>query len=147
MTDPRREPQLLELATALRASVIPLSRALRSTDTDLTPTRLSVLGAIYRNRLISMGELAEKERLSPAMVSKVVTALVDEGLVERIESEEDRRVCRVRVSDAGERWIDMSRTQRNAWLVERLSRLELSQLDTLAAAAPLLEMLVGDDHG
>lgn len=136
---------MVELATALRASVIPLGRALRSTDSELTPTQLSVLGAVYRNRLISMGELAEKERLSPAMVSRVVTALVDEGLVDRVRGEEDRRVCRVRVSDAGDRWIKKARTRSNAWLVERLSLLDDHQRHTLAAAVPLLELLSGDD--
>lgn len=147
MTDPSREAELTELAAVLRASVIPLSRALRSTDAGLTTTQLSVLGAIYRNQLISMGDLADRERLSPAMISRVVSALVDEGLVERVAGAEDRRVCRVRVSDAGERWIDKSRTQRNAWLAERLSRLDARQRDTLAAAAPLLDLLVGDDGG
>ncbi|MFP3907538.1 MAG: MarR family transcriptional regulator [Acidimicrobiales bacterium] len=139
------EDALLELAALLRASVVPLGRAMRGVETSLTPTQLSVLGAIHRNQPISMGALAEKEHLSRAVVSRVVTSLVDHGLVERMHEERDRRVCRVQVSEAGDRWIEQSRVRCNAWLAERLSRLDASQRQTIAAAVPLLELLAGDD--
>ncbi|MDZ7679171.1 MAG: MarR family transcriptional regulator [Acidimicrobiales bacterium] len=139
------EDALLELAALLRAGVVPLGRAMRGAETSLTPTQLSVLGAIHRYQPISMGALAEKERLSRAVVSRVVTSLVDHGLVERMPEERDRRVCRVQVSEAGDRWIEASRVRCNAWLAERLSRLDASQRQTIAAAVPLLESLAGDD--
>lgn len=136
---------LVELASTLRATVIPLSRALRATDTGLTPTQLSVLGAINRNGPLSMGELADRQRLSPAMISRVVTSLADAGMVERSPSEEDRRVCYVRVSPDGMRWIEENRATRDAWLAERLEHLTASERRTVATAVPLLEVLVGDE--
>lgn len=140
-------PATIDLAAALRASVIPLSRALRRTDTELTPTQVSVLGTIYRNEPTSMGALAEHERLSLAMISRVVTSLVDQGLVDRASHPHDRRICLVQVSDAGHRWIDETLARRNAWLAERLDRLAADQRRTLADAVPLLELLIGDDGG
>lgn len=133
---------LVELAAGLRATVIPLSRVLRTTDTRFTPTQLSVLGVIDRYQPISIGELAEREHLSPAMISRAVTALVDHGLVERVPHEGDRRISRVRVSDQGSTWITESRAQRHAWLAERLALFQENELEVIATAVELLDGLV-----
>lgn len=140
-----RGDDLTEIAAAIRASVMPLARELRRADDDFTPTQLSVLGAIHRNEPITLGDLAARERLSPAMISRVVGKLVDAGMVDRTGDDADRRVCRVSISVEGNRWIERGRARRNAWLRDRLERLGSRDIDTLRNAVPLLERLTLDD--
>lgn len=56
---------------------------------------------IFLNEPISMSSLAEKTRLSLATVSKAVTAFVEQGLVERFQKGDDRRVYYVRLTQTG----------------------------------------------
>ena len=135
---PDVDPQMVEWASRLRLAVMPLSRQLRQQATEaFTPTQLSVIGTIHRHGPVSLGDLAARERLSPPTISKVVAAIEAEGLIERIADPEDRRVCRVRVTRGGERWIERGRAARNEWLAERIA--------ALAAAVPVLERLVDDE--
>jgi len=97
---------VVEWAARLRAAVAPLERQLRRQGTDpYTPTQLSVIGAIYRQGPIPIGELAGRERLSAPTVSKAVASLEEAGIVEGFPDAEDRRVCRVAITAAGKRWI------------------------------------------
>jgi DNA-binding MarR family transcriptional regulator len=134
------------LADEVRTTVTRLSRALRQqADTTLTATQLSVLGAIHRGGSTSLGELAARERLSAPMISKVVGSLEDQDLIERSTDERDRRVCLVRVSAAGQRWIDRELARSNARIAGRLGTLSARERAAVAAALPLLDRLAGDD--
>lgn len=140
------DPLVLEWASRLRLTVVPLARQLRQQTAEaFTPTQLSVIGTIHRHGPISLGDLAARERLSPPTISKVVAAIEAEGVIERIPDPEDRRVCRVRVTRSGERWIERSRAARNEWLAERIAALAPAERAALAAAVPVLERLVDDE--
>src|SRR3546814_14417676 len=118
MAETDADSSVAELAAQLRAAVIPLSRVLRVSADVLTPTELSVLGATYRHGPLAMKDLAERERLSPPMISRVVRSLEKRELLERVPSEDARRVCPVRVSDAGTAWRTQYRGGVKAWLAE-----------------------------
>ena len=135
------ERELLELASLLRMSLVPLARQLRRPDGQHTPTQQSVLGSISRLGPISLGELAVRESLSRPMISRVVASLMDGEMVERLPDERDRRVCRVRLTERGNQWIADGHTRRNAWLAERLSVLEPQELVTLASAITVMSHL------
>jgi DNA-binding MarR family transcriptional regulator len=146
-----REPRsgsdgVMDLAARLRTTVVPLARQLRQADARFTPTQLTVLGSIHRNGPLSLGDLSARERLSPPMISRVVASLEEEGVVERMFDASDRRVCLVRISEDGERWIRQTRADRDAWLAQRLAMLGPDELDALMAAAPVLEHLVDEDR-
>jgi DNA-binding MarR family transcriptional regulator len=133
-------------AARLRSVVPPLERSLRSQSPDnVTPTQLSVFGAIYRHGPLALGELAHRERLSPPTISKVVSSLEDRGLIERLRDAEDRRVCRVVVSQTGHEFIHEGRARRNAWLAARIEALSERERSALVAAIPVLERLVERD--
>src|ERR1700759_5223012 len=82
-----------ETAARLRAVVGKLARRLNSLarGAGLTPSQLSTLGVIARQGPIRLSELAEIESMNPTMVSRVVGALDDAGLVRRKADPEDRR--------------------------------------------------------
>ncbi len=133
-------------AARLRFVIGRLDRQLRQqTDTTLSPTMLSIFGSIHLLGPISLGELAAHERLSAPTISKAATELEQQGMIERIRDADDRRVWRVQVTRKGERWSLALRAQRNAWLAQRIGRLDPDDRAALLAAVPVLERILDLD--
>jgi len=136
-----------EMAARLRLSTTRLSRRLRrEAEVGLSPTLGSALAAISVHGPLTLGELADHERVSPPTITKLVNKLEEQGLVERITDPSDRRVCRVECSAPGQALIDDSRQRKTAWLAARLEGLDpdsrrrlrdaLEVLDELATGGP-----------
>jgi DNA-binding MarR family transcriptional regulator len=139
------DADLLTWAGRLRVVIGPLERELRQADVEgFTPTQLAVIGSIKRLGPITLSQLAARERLSAPTISKVVGALEDAGLVVRELDAHDRRVWRVRLTEAGEAFIEEGRQRRSEWLADRLGRLSARERATLLAAVPVLERLLDD---
>lgn len=117
---------------------------LRQQNAELTATQASVLGSVAHRGPIRLTDLADVERLSGPMISKVVAALEADDLIERLPDPDDGRVSLVRVSQHGDLWLEESRERRDRWLAERLGTLDAVDLAVLAAALPVLERVVGD---
>lgn len=139
------DDDLLTAAGRLRLVIGPLERQLRTVDVEgFTPTQMAVIGSIARLGPIALGQLAARERLSAPTISKVVGGLEEAGLVVRELDANDRRVWRVRMTDAGEEFIEQGRQRRSQWVAERLARLTAKDRATLLAAVPVLEQLLED---
>ena len=85
----------IETGTQLRAVIGRLSRRLRPTaaaiEAGLTPTRVSVLLHVERAGPVRLSELGAAEGINPTMLSRVISNLVEAGLIERTSDEDDRR--------------------------------------------------------
>lgn len=131
-----------ELAARLRLSTTRLSRRLRrETEFDLSPTASSAVAAINVHGPLTLGALAEHERVSPPTITKIVATLEQRGLVERIVDPTDRRVCRVECTSEGVALIERSRDRKNAWLAARLDALGPEARARLSGAMDVLEEL------
>jgi len=136
------EPQ--ELAARLRLSATRLARRLRQeADAGLTPSQLSALAVIENHGPLTLGELADHERLAPPSVTKMVGKLEGAGLVVRTVDPGDRRVCRVSTSERGRALVADIRRRKTAWLTARIARLDADQQRRLAAALDVLDELAG----
>jgi DNA-binding MarR family transcriptional regulator len=133
------------LASALRISVMRLSRRLRSErdpDNELLPVgQLSVLGALFRNGERTVGELAALERVQPPSMTRTVNCLVDGGYVVRHKSATDGRQVVVVLSDLGRDTLASDRRRRDVWLAQRLRELAPEERSVLRQAAPIIERL------
>ncbi|MGO9822748.1 MAG: MarR family winged helix-turn-helix transcriptional regulator [Solirubrobacteraceae bacterium] len=140
-------PSILDEETAvrLRVAIARLSRRLRPTAAGaaagLTPTRISVLLTIVRNREIRLSELAEIEGLNPTMLSRVISDLVAERLVQRTSDDGDRRAAWVTPTAAGRKLAERIRRERTAALNHGLEGLSDDDRDLLERALPALEGL------
>ena len=67
----------------------------------ITPVQLKALYRINFNPNISLGELAEKLKLTNSTVSGVIDRLVHSGLVERVVPPGDRRSVSIRLTEEG----------------------------------------------
>jgi DNA-binding MarR family transcriptional regulator len=134
-----------ETAVRLRVAIARLSRRLRPTAAGaaagLTPTRISVLLTIVRNREIRLSELAEIEGLNPTMLSRVISDFVAERLVERTSDDGDRRAAWVTPTAAGRKLAERIRRERTAALNNALEGLPDDDRHLLERALPALEGL------
>src|SRR5450755_336759 len=131
----------LDTAARLRAVIGKLSRRLRHTSAGaaagLTPTRISVLLAVFRGGPLRLSELASLEGINPTMLSRVIADLVEAGLLERVSDQGDRRAAWVKVTPAGKRVAERMRRERTDALnvaLEGLSETDRRQIETAISA-------------
>ena len=131
-----------ELAEHLRHAVARLHRKLRQQDqSGLGPTVTAALATVARQGDPTLGELAAFENVTPPTMTAVVTKLEALGLVARHTDDQDRRVIRVRLTDAGRNQLEDVRIRRTAWLDGQLQLLTPEERAVLAEAADLLARL------
>jgi DNA-binding MarR family transcriptional regulator len=131
-----------ELAARLRLAVTRLARQLRQTsDSDLSPTQSAVLATLANHGAVTLGELAELERVASPTITKVTGILQERGLVEKVTDATDRRFVRVELTPEGRALVERSRARKTAWLARQLQGLPPDELERLAAAADVLEHL------
>jgi DNA-binding MarR family transcriptional regulator len=138
----------VDTASRLRVAVGRLSRRLRITaagsEAGLTPTRISVLLSVDRHGPIPIADLAELESLNPTMLSRAISKLVDDGTLERVSDDRDRRAAWVNVTDAGHRLAERMRRERTDALNEALGGLDGDDRRLLERALPALEGLAAE---
>jgi DNA-binding MarR family transcriptional regulator len=132
------------LASALRISVMRLSRRLRNerdASDDLTANQLAVLGTLFREGSMTVGDLAAAEKVQPPSMTRTVSCLADKHLINRDPHPTDKRVVVVSLNDAGHSVILESRLRKEAWLNHRLKELTAAERQILRDAAPIIERL------
>jgi DNA-binding MarR family transcriptional regulator len=136
----------VELVARLRMATVRLYRLLRQhadPNSGLSQTLISALATVARCGPVTLGRLAELERVQPPSMTRIVAQLEERGLVVRHVDPADRRIARVRVTPAGTQILDEVRTRRNEYLAARLSELSEDERRALDAALPALEHLAG----
>ena len=132
-----------DIAARLRLSATRLARRLRQeSGAGLSPSQQSALAVIANHGPLTLGALAEHERVAPPSVTKVVTKLESDGLVTRSPDPSDRRICRVAISPEGEALLEESRRRKTAWLTARISELDPERQRRLADALDVLDELI-----
>jgi DNA-binding MarR family transcriptional regulator len=132
-----------EIAALLNDQFSRLSRQLRNMDLPdgMTPERLSALSVIEKRGPISVTALADKEMVRPATMSRMVSALVDEGLVRRRDDKTDGRGVLVSSTPKGRRTYRRAQQVRLQQFVEALNALTPDQLSAMRSLAAALERL------
>lgn len=92
--------RLTSTAVSQRASQL---RLFRSKGQERSIARYTILRILYFSdgRLISQKEIGDQTRATSANVTYLIDGLVGEGLVERVQDEEDRRFSYVRLTPTG----------------------------------------------
>lgn len=134
-----------DLATAERLGDVVgrLLRMLRRVHvTPVAPSSMSALATVVREGPIRLGELAEREGVTPATLSRVVAVLEREGFVERRTDPDDRRAAFLVATAIGQSSIEELRAVRGEALAARMSRLTAQERASLAAGLDVLEKLI-----
>ena len=132
-----------EIAARLRLSATRLARRLRQeSGAGLSPSQQSALAVISNDGPLTLGALAELERVAPPSITKVVSKLECDGLVTRTPDPSDRRVCHVEISAEGAALLEESRRRKTAWLTARINELDPERQRRLADALDVLDELI-----
>ncbi|HUF83085.1 MAG TPA: MarR family transcriptional regulator [Acidimicrobiia bacterium] len=138
-----KEADAPALPERLRLAVTRLARRLRQqAEAPISPTQAAALATIDRRGPLTLGELAELERVQPPTVTAAVGRLEEQGLVDRERDPEDRRVSRVQVTPAGRKLLRETRSRKSAYLERRIAELSARDRATLERAAAVLERLL-----
>jgi DNA-binding MarR family transcriptional regulator len=146
MMSANRQPEsdmCTEIATLLHDQFSRLTRQLRNMDLPqgMTPERLSALSVIDKRGPISVTALADKEMVRPATMSRMVSALVDEGLVKRSEDKNDGRGVLVTATPKGRRAYLRAQQLRLHHFAHALGELTPDQLSAMRSLAAALDRL------
>lgn len=146
---PKTSIDTVALADALRPALLQVSRELRreARDAGVSPEQVSLLVDIKYAPGIGLRELAARQRVSPPAMTKHVDRLERDGLVERTQSESDRRRVGLTLTADGQRLLRRVRSRRTAWLAQRLDGLDAADLAAIEAAVePLFGLLREDER-
>jgi DNA-binding MarR family transcriptional regulator len=130
----------------LRVAIARVSRRLRRHElAGLTPTQLSALATVERAGPLRLGDLAAAEGIAPSTLTRLVTALEEQGHVERCPVPGDARASTLTITAHGHAVLERIRQESTTLLADSLRTLTREQLAALAAALPALEQLADGD--
>lgn len=135
------------LASHLRIAVTRTARALRrEAEEGVTPTLMCALATIEHHGPMTVGSLAQHERVTKPTATRTVRALVDRGLVVRSTDPRDGRVAWLELSPVGREVVLRVRRRKDEHLTRRLRRLSPEQVEALERAATVLDELEGSER-
>ena len=143
-TEPNTEPDVSEVAAALRESIGLLLRRLRQhqPEGELTLPESAAMTRLNRGGPTTSSALAKLEQISPQSMGATLAGLEARGLVARHPDPQDGRRVVLSLTEAGHRVLQDKRNARTQRLAAALSaRFTADEIRQLAAAAPLLERL------
>jgi DNA-binding MarR family transcriptional regulator len=135
--------QVTDLLVALSRARRWLSRLAADPVGNVGSTGVSALAQVVRSGPLRLGDLAAREKVAPATLSRVVAGLVEHGYVERTPDPEDARAGLLTATAAGRQLLEESRARRSAELAARLRRLDHEERAAVLRAAAPLQKLVG----
>lgn len=133
-------PALSSPAADLRMATFRLARRLRSqraVDT-MSDAQFAVLAALSVHGQHTLGELADRERVSAPSMNRTVNCLEESGYLTRTTDTDDRRKVNIALTDAGRAVVEETVRRRDSWLEDALAELTPSQRDVLRSAAELM---------
>jgi DNA-binding MarR family transcriptional regulator len=132
------------VADRLHSAAIRLLRYVRQQDISLGigPTQASALSILVFAGPKRLGELAALEQVKPPTMTRVVAALVHNGLATTDPDPEDGRSQIVSATSFGRRIMRRGRDLRVEALTQLLAPLTQDELDCLERAAELVERVV-----
>jgi DNA-binding MarR family transcriptional regulator len=90
---------------------------------------------------MTAGSLASHEQIQKPTATRLIAALTEAGLVDRLPDPTDGRVVWISITSEGKRFLQRFRRRSNEYLAKRIKGLEPEELATLGRAAAILERL------
>ncbi len=128
------------LATDLRMATFRLARRLRSQRAvdSMSDGQFAVLAALRGHGPHTLGELADRERVSAPSMNRTVNGLEESGYLSRTPDVDDRRKVNIHLTDAGLVVVEETTRRRDLWLEQALGALAPAQRDALASAVVVM---------
>lgn len=130
-------------ASRLRIATFRLARRMRTQRAvdSMSDGQFAVLAGLWVHGPHTLGELAERERVSAPSMNRTVNCLQDAGYVVRSADESDGRKVVISLTEAGTTVVDETARRRDAWVETALAELSDDERETLARAAAIMERM------
>jgi DNA-binding MarR family transcriptional regulator len=127
-------------ARDLRMATFRLARRLRSHRAidSMSDGQFSVLAALKTHGPHTLGELAERERVTAPSMNRTVNCLEESGWLTRTPDEADRRKVIIDLTAEGRAIVEETVRRRDAWLETVLAELAPADRATIAAATAIM---------
>ena len=112
---------------------------------DLTLDQFSVLRYLARNQKVTSTELADSFCVGKSTITATITRMVDKGLIERMPSQEDRRVIFLYMSEQGKEKFSIMQAKIKDLLKPYLEIFEEAEAVQLITALENLAVIVQRD--
>ena len=131
-------------ASALRIATFRLARRMRTQRAvdSMSDGQFAVLAGLSMHGSHTLGELADRERVSAPSMNRTVNCLQDSGYVVRSADESDGRKVVISLTDDGRAVVEETTRRRDAWVEEALAALTAQERATVAAAAEIMQWMV-----
>jgi len=136
--------RLHSLADQLHSAAIHLLRQLRKEDdaSGLSAPRLSALSVVVFGGPLTLGELARAEQVKPPTMTRIVTGLERDGLVERKHDPRDKRLTHIEARAGGRKVLAAGRARRVERLASAVGKLQGKELAELDKGVQLLREVI-----
>jgi DNA-binding MarR family transcriptional regulator len=130
-------------ADQIHSVAVHLLRRLRRADIvgDLSAPRLAALSVVVFGGPITLGDLADSEQVRPPTMTRIVTALEEQGLVVKSRDATDRRVIYIAPTMKGRRLLIAGRNRRIQYLANQIEKLDAQEQAILQSAIPVLRKM------
>ena len=137
-------PDHSEAASTLRIATFRLARRMRTQRAvdSMSDGQFAVLAGLWVHGSHTLGELAERERVSAPSMNRTVNCLQESGYITRTADESDGRKVQIALTDEGRAVVDETARRRDAWVESALAGLSSDERETLAKAAEIMQKLV-----
>lgn len=133
-------PDLSAAASDLRMATFRLARRLRAQRAvdAMSDGQFAVLAALTVHGPHTLGQLADRERVTAPSMNRTVSLLETAGYLTRTPDQVDRRKVTIDLTGNGRAVVDETVRRRDAWLEEALGDLSPADRETLAHAAEIM---------
>lgn len=136
-----------DLAAGLGTQMTRLVKVMRKearNDEQLSLTERSTLSNIFHLGPILPGELAAMEKVTTQAMSQVINQLLQQELIDKTTSTEDRRKSIITLSEKGKQLVERRKREKEEWLSRSISeKLSPEERQVLIAAVVVLTKLAG----
>ena len=145
----RMSESIEDIASGLNSTAIHLIRRVKKQDSKLNvgPARLSALSVLVFGGSCSLSELAGYEQVTSATMSRIVSGLEQNGLVQRHPSKVDARAILVVATTKGRRLMHRGQKARVRSLARELRQLSDTDLQCLQRAVEILREVESNTRG
>jgi DNA-binding MarR family transcriptional regulator len=101
---------------------------------DLSHSHFQIILILKEFGILPVSEIGKKIMISRSNMTPLIDKLINEGLVKRIPSQEDRRIINIDLTEYGRKFLEDQQKRMTLYLKERLSSLPDEDLLQLAAS-------------
>jgi DNA-binding MarR family transcriptional regulator len=131
------------VAADLTLAIGQLLRKLRSevNPGELNLSQSSALARLEREGSMTTADLARAESMKPQSMKAILASLEEDGCVERQPHPTDGRQILFKLTPKGLEKRRKRTVAKREWLIDALAKLDQAEIQTLAAAIPLIRRL------